>query len=69
MLLSCLSAAGGEEQRKLVGCGVSHVCLTLLFALLFTHILSMFTLGNVWLLCICVAPPPPPIPRLYLGHS
>lgn len=34
MLLSCLSVAGGAEQRKLVGCGVSHVCLALCDSLL-----------------------------------
>lgn len=34
VLLSHLSVAGGEEQRKLVGCGVSHVCLTLSDSLL-----------------------------------
>lgn len=34
MLLSCLSIAGEAEQRKLVGCGISHVCLTLSDSLL-----------------------------------
>lgn len=29
MLLSCLPVAGGEEQRNPMGCGISHVSLTL----------------------------------------
>lgn len=62
VLLSCLSVAGGKEQRKLVGCGVSHVCLTLSDSLLcYSLALSVFTPGDVWLLCICpVFQPPPP---------
>lgn len=60
VLLSCLSVAGGKEQRKLVGCGVSHVCLTLSDSLLcYSLALSVFTPGDVWLLCICPVFQPP----------
>ncbi len=49
VLLSCLSVAGGGEQRKLVGCGVSHVCLTLSDSLLLvTHTLRVHSL---WEMC------------------
>lgn len=54
VLLSCLSVAGGEEQRKLVGCGISHVCLTLPDSLLcysLTH--SLHSLQEM-----CDSPPP-----------
>lgn len=58
VLLSRLSVAGGEEQRGLVGRGVSHVCLTLSDSLLCYSL--AYTPGDVRLLCNCPLSQPPP---------
>lgn len=60
VLLSCLSVAGGEEQRRLVGCGVSHVCLTLSDSLLCYSL--TYSVHSLWEIrdSFTFAPPPPP---------
>lgn len=60
MLLSHLSVAGGEEQRKLGSCSVSHVSAS---SLLFAHAFRTFNLENVFAFI-----PPHPTP-LHVGHS
>ncbi len=61
VLLSCLSVAGGEEQRRLVGCGVSHVCLTLSDSLLCCSLTC--SVHSLWEMCdsFAFAPPSPSI--------
>lgn len=64
-----LSVSCWRDITKKTG-GLWHItCLShsvWLFALLFTHTLSKFTLGDVWLLCIFLSPNAPPP---YICHS
>lgn len=60
VLLSCLSVAGGVEQRKLVGCGVSHVYLTLSDSLLCCSV--SHSLHSLWEMCDSFAIVPSPNP-------
>lgn len=60
VLLSCLSVAGGDQQRKLVGCGVSHVYLTLFDSSLCCSVTH--SLHSLWEMCDSSAIVPSPNP-------